>query len=84
MAPTVDESSLQNALDNSASQMIIAVETLKACLARAAPIARQLQMDGALARLLRLVKESEEMEASAKAGTLAVLPDDKVDPHLIG
>uniref|UniRef100_A0A5K3F0Y5 FERM domain-containing protein n=1 Tax=Mesocestoides corti TaxID=53468 RepID=A0A5K3F0Y5_MESCO len=79
MAPTVSDPSLQNALDNSTSQMVVAVETLKACLARASPIARQLQMDGALARLLRIVREAEEMEALAKSGTLMSLPDDRVE-----
>ncbi len=80
MAPTVSDPSLQNALDNSTSQMVVAVETLRACLARASPIARQLQMDGALARLLRIVREAEELENSAKAGTLTALPDDRVSP----
>lgn len=78
MIPTVDDAALQNALDNSASQMVVAVETLKACLTRASPITRQLQMDGALASLLRTVREAEELENRAKAGTLTALPDERV------
>ncbi|VDM32021.1 unnamed protein product [Hydatigera taeniaeformis] len=79
MVPTIGDSAVQSALDNSTSQMVVAVETLKACLARASPIARQLQMDGALASLLRTVREAEELEGLAKAGTLTALPDDKVE-----
>lgn len=79
MVPTIGDSAVQSALDNSTSQMVVAVETLKACLARASPIARQLQMDGALASLLRTVREAEELESLAKGGTLTALPDDKVD-----
>ncbi|KAL5104483.1 Talin-1 [Taenia crassiceps] len=79
MVPTIGDSAIQSALDNSTSQMVVAVETLKACLARASPIARQLQMDGALASLLRTVREAEELESLAKAGTLTALPDDKVE-----
>uniref|UniRef100_A0A0X3PHC1 Talin-1 n=1 Tax=Schistocephalus solidus TaxID=70667 RepID=A0A0X3PHC1_SCHSO len=79
MAPTVSDPSLQSTLELSMSQMVVAVETLRACLGRAAPIARQLQMDGALARLLRLIRESEETESSARAGSLTALPDDKVE-----
>ncbi|KAL7064228.1 hypothetical protein AAHC03_04719 [Spirometra sp. Aus1] len=79
MAPTVSDPSLQSTLELSMSQMVVAVETLRACLGRAAPIARQLQMDGALARLLRLIREAEETESSAHAGTLTALPDDKVE-----
>ncbi|VDL91083.1 unnamed protein product [Schistocephalus solidus] len=79
MAPTVSDPSLQSTLELSMSQMVVAVETLRACLGRAAPIARQLQMDGALARLLRLIRESEETESSTRAGSLTALPDDKVE-----
>lgn len=78
MVPTINDAALQNALDSSTSQMVVAVETLKACLARASPIARQLQMDGALASLLKTVREAEELEKIAKAGTLTALPDDRV------
>ncbi|VDK38281.1 unnamed protein product [Taenia asiatica] len=84
MVPTIGDPAVQSTLDNSTSQMVVAVETLKACLARASPIARQLQMDGALASLLRTVREAEELEDLAKAGTLTALPDDKVeDRHRI-
>ncbi|VDN98923.1 unnamed protein product [Rodentolepis nana] len=79
IVPTISDAALQNALDGSSSQMVVAVETLKACLARASPIARQLQMDGALASLLRTVREAEELEKLAKAGTLTALPDDRVE-----
>ncbi|CDS39815.1 talin [Echinococcus multilocularis] len=79
MVPTIGDPAVQSALDNSTSQMVVAVETLKACLARVSPIARQLQMDGALASLLRTVREAEELEDLAKAGTLTALPDDKVE-----
>ncbi|KAM3178827.1 hypothetical protein ACTXT7_001784 [Hymenolepis weldensis] len=79
MVPTISDAALQNALDGSTSQMVVAVETLKACLARASPIARQLQMDGALATLLRTVREAEELEKLAKEGTLTALPDDRME-----
>ncbi len=77
MAPTVSDASLQSALDASIGQMVVAVETLRACLARASPIARQLQMDGALARLLRCVREAEQIQAASREGHLTALPDDK-------
>ena len=79
MVPTISDAALQNALDSSTSQMVVAVETLKACLSRASPIARHLQMDGALASLLRTVRDTEELENLAKAGTVTALPDDKVN-----
>ena len=79
MVPTISDSALQNALDGATSQMVVAVETLKACLARASPIARHLQMDGSLASLLRTVRDAEELETLAKSGTVTALPDDKVN-----
>lgn len=78
IAPTVSDPTVQAALDNSTAQMASAVETLRACLGRLAPLSRHLQVDGALARLARLSVEAAAIETGLKEGTLVPLPDEKV------
>ncbi|VEL40362.1 unnamed protein product [Protopolystoma xenopodis] len=90
LSPTVHDAGLQAALTNSYGQMSQAVEALRACLARAEPAVRQLQVAGALARLVRLRDEADRLEtavcgASMGSGTiplLAALPDDKASGKL--
>ncbi|KAA0200427.1 Talin [Fasciolopsis buskii] len=85
IAPTVSDPTVQAALDNSTAQMASAVETLRACLGRLAPLSRHLQVDGALARLARLSVEAAAIETGLKEGTLVPLPDEKVEDcfHLL-
>ncbi|TPP61971.1 Talin [Fasciola gigantica] len=85
IAPTVSDPTVQAALDNSTAQLVSAVETLRACLGRLAPLSRHLQIDGALARLARLSVEAAAIETSLQQGTLVPLPDEKVEDcfHLL-
>ncbi|CAL8103548.1 unnamed protein product [Calicophoron daubneyi] len=85
IAPTVSDPTIQAALDNSTAQLSASVETLRACLNRLTPLSRQLQLEGALARLSRLATEAAAIENSLKQGTLAPLPDEKVEDffHLL-
>ncbi|KAK4473924.1 hypothetical protein MN116_003248 [Schistosoma mekongi] len=85
LAPTLSDPSIQAALENSNSQLASALETLIACLIKAAPLARHLQLDGALTRLARLSDEVAAMETSLIQGTLAPIPEQKVEDccHLL-
>ncbi|KAA3678723.1 talin [Paragonimus westermani] len=79
IAPTVTDPTTQAALDDSTAQLSSAVDVLRTCLARLSPLSRHLQVEGALARLARLATEAATIESSLKQGTLAPLPDEKVD-----
>ncbi|TGZ65701.1 hypothetical protein CRM22_005745 [Opisthorchis felineus] len=79
VAPTVSDPTTQAALDNSTSQLSGAIEVLRTCLARLTPLTRQMQVDGALARLARLAVEAAAIETGLKQGNLAPLPDEKID-----
>ncbi|KAF5405196.1 FERM central domain protein [Paragonimus heterotremus] len=79
IAPTVTDPTTQAALDDSTAQLSSAVDVLRTCLARLSPLSRHLQVEGALARLARLAVEVAAIETSLKQGTLAPLPDEKVD-----
>ncbi|CAH8450100.1 unnamed protein product [Schistosoma turkestanicum] len=79
LAPTLSDPSIQAALENSNSQLASALETLINCLIKVAPLARHLQLDGALTRLARLSDEVAAMETSLIQGTLAPIPEQKVE-----
>ncbi|VDQ12371.1 unnamed protein product, partial [Trichobilharzia regenti] len=85
IAPTLSDPAIQAALENSNSQLAIALETLVTCLLRAAPLARHLQLDGALAKLTRLSEEVTAVESSLAQGILAPIPEQKVEDccHLL-
>lgn len=78
LAPTLSDPSIQAALENSNSQLASALETLITCLIKVAPLARHLQLDGALTRLTRLSDEVAGIETSLIQGTLTPIPEQRV------
>ncbi|CAH8451419.1 unnamed protein product [Schistosoma bovis] len=85
LAPTLSDPSIQAALENSNSQLASALETLITCLIKVAPLARHLQLDGALTRLTRLSDEVAGIETSLIQGTLTPIPEQRVEDccHLL-